>query len=104
LNPVVDGLFYWAVRHQGEPAALREIPKDRSSRSDRAHLDVRGHQGAESVVTIMLTATVDETEFTLGRSGVPDDETGHRHKEAWTAADPTRPCPPEAVTRDLLHG
>jgi len=45
LNPVVDGLFYIAVKHEGRIlAALRTLPSDRSASPGRVHMDVRGYQ------------------------------------------------------------
>ena len=40
-------------------------------------------QGAESIVTVTLEARGDETQVTLRHAGVPDDETGWRHKDGW---------------------
>jgi uncharacterized protein YndB with AHSA1/START domain len=49
LNPVVDGLFYFAVKHEGRTrphlAALWPLPAGQSPSSGRIHLDVRSHQG-----------------------------------------------------------
>jgi uncharacterized protein YndB with AHSA1/START domain len=85
LNPVVDGLFYWAVKHEGRtwPHYGRFVRIDPPTLIEHTWMS-EGTRGAESVVTITLTARGDETEFTLRHSGVPDDEMGHRHKEGWT--------------------
>ena len=43
-----------------------------------------GTKGAESVVTVTLQQSGDQTDVTLRHAGVPDDELGHQHKEGWT--------------------
>jgi hypothetical protein len=40
----------------------------------------------ESVVAITLERQGDETELTLRRSGIPDDDMGRQHKDGWTWA------------------
>jgi len=85
LNPVVDGLFYSAVKHEG-----RTWPHyGRFIRIERPHLVEytwvsEGTGGVESVVALTFEARGDQTEVTLRHSGVPDDEMGRKHKEGWT--------------------
>jgi uncharacterized protein YndB with AHSA1/START domain len=85
LNPVVDGLFYSAVKHEG-----RTWPHyGRFIRVERPHLVEHtwvseGTRGVESVVTLTFEARGEQTEVTLCHSGVPDDEMGRKHKEGWT--------------------
>jgi uncharacterized protein YndB with AHSA1/START domain len=85
LNPVVDGLFYSAVKHEG-----RTWPHyGRFIRIERPHLVEytwvsEGTRGVESVVALTFEARGDQTEVTLRHSGVPDDEMGRKHKEGWT--------------------
>ena len=85
LNPVVDGLFYFAVNHQNRtwPHYGRFTKLDRPRTIEHTWMS-EGTKGAESLVTITLEPRGEETEFTLHHSGVPDDEMGHQHREGWT--------------------
>jgi len=85
FNPVVDGLYYLAIKHEG-----RVWPHyGRFTKMERPHLVEftwmsEGTKGAESVVTVTLQQRGDQTDVTLRHAGVPDDELGHQHKEGWT--------------------
>ena len=85
FNPVVDGLYYLAIKHEG-----RIWPHyGRFTKMERPHLVEftwmsEGTKGAESVVTVTLQQRGDQTDVTLRHAGVPDDELGHQHKEGWT--------------------
>ena len=85
FNPVVDGLYYLAIKHEG-----RVWPHyGRFTKMERPHLIEftwmsEGTKGAESVVTVTLQQRGDQTDVTLRHAGVPDDELGHQHKEGWT--------------------
>ena len=85
LNPVVDGLFYIAVKHEGRtwPHYGRFLEIDRPRRVAYTWMS-EGTKGAESIVTITMEPRQDQTEVTLLHSGVPDDEMGRKHKEGWT--------------------
>jgi uncharacterized protein YndB with AHSA1/START domain len=85
LNPVVDGLFYIAVKHEGRtwPHYGRFLEIDRPRRVAYTWMS-EGTKGAESIVTITMEPREDQTEVTLRHSGVPDDEMGRKHKEGWT--------------------
>ena len=85
LNPVVDGLFYLAVKHEGRtwPPLLRFLQIDRPSRIEYTWMS-EATKGAESIVTVVTEARGDQTEVTLHHSGVPDDEVGRQHKDGWT--------------------
>jgi uncharacterized protein YndB with AHSA1/START domain len=84
LNPVVDGLFYLAVKHENRiwPHYGRFTQLDRPRLIEHTWMS-EGTKGAESVVTITLEPRGEETEFTLRHSGVPDDEMGRQHKQGW---------------------
>jgi uncharacterized protein YndB with AHSA1/START domain len=84
LNPVVDGLFYLAVQHEGRtwPHFGRFIQIDRPSRVEYTWMS-EATKGAESVVLVTFEPRGDQTEVTLRHSGVPDDELGRQHKEGW---------------------
>ncbi len=85
LNPLVDGLFYIAVKHQGRiwPHYGRFLKIDRPRRVEYTWMS-EATKGAESVVTVTMEPRGDETEVTLHHSGVPDDEMGRQHKDGWT--------------------
>jgi uncharacterized protein YndB with AHSA1/START domain len=85
LNPVVDGLFYFAVRHEGKmwPHYGRFLQIDRPRRVEYTWVS-EGTKGVESIVLVTLEARGEQTELTLRHSGVPDDEMGRQHKEGWT--------------------
>ncbi|HEX4075630.1 MAG TPA: SRPBCC domain-containing protein [Candidatus Acidoferrales bacterium] len=85
VNPVVDGLFYLAVKHEGRtwPHYGRFLQIDRPRRIEYTWMS-EGTKGAESIVALTFEPLGDETEVTLRHSGVPDDEMGRKHKDGWT--------------------
>jgi uncharacterized protein YndB with AHSA1/START domain len=85
LNPVVDGLFYHVVQHEGRAWAHygRFIRLDRGQAIEYTWVS-EATRGLESVVSITLAPKEGGTEVTLRHSGLPDDEMGHQHKEGWT--------------------
>lgn len=85
LNPVVDGLFYSAVKHEGRtwPHYGRFVQIERPHRLEHTWVS-EATQGVESVVTLTFEPRGDQTEVTLRHSGIPDDEMGHKHKDGWT--------------------
>jgi len=85
LNPVVDGLFYHAVKHEGRtwPHYGRFLQIDRPRRVEYAWVS-EATKGVESIVLFTLEPKGDHTEVTLRHSGVPDDDMGRQHKEGWT--------------------
>jgi uncharacterized protein YndB with AHSA1/START domain len=84
LNPVVDGLFYLAVKHEGRtwPHFGRFLQIDRPRVVEYTWMS-EGTKGAESIVTVTLEPRGEQTEVTLLHSGVPDDEMGRKHKDGW---------------------
>jgi uncharacterized protein YndB with AHSA1/START domain len=84
LNPVVDGLFYLAVQHEGctWPHYGRFIEINRPHKVEYTWMSP-ATKGAESVVTVTLEPRGADTEVTLRHSGVPDDEMGRQHQEGW---------------------
>ncbi len=84
LNPVVDGLFYFAVKHEGKswPHYGRFLKMDRPRLVEYTWVS-EATRGVESVVAVTFAARGRETEVTLRHSGVPDDEMGRQHKEGW---------------------
>ena len=85
LNPVVDGLFYFAVKHEGRtwPHYGRFLKLDRPRLIEYTWMS-EATKGAESVVTLAMETRGAETEFTLRHTGVPDDELGRQHREGWS--------------------
>jgi uncharacterized protein YndB with AHSA1/START domain len=84
LNPIVDGLFYLAVKHEGRtwPHYGRFLQIDRPRVVEYTWMS-EGTKGAESIVTVTLEPRGEQTEVTLLHSGVPDDEMGRKHKDGW---------------------
>ncbi len=85
FNPVVDGLYYLAIKHEGRvwPHYGRFTKLERPRLVEFTWMS-EGTKGAESVVTVTLQPRGDQTDVTLRHAGVPDDELGHQHKEGWT--------------------
>jgi uncharacterized protein YndB with AHSA1/START domain len=85
LNPVVDGLYYLAIKHEGRvwPHYGRFTKMDRPRLLEHTWMS-EGTKGIESVVTLTFEPHGDQTDVTLCHSGLPDDEAGRQHKEGWT--------------------
>jgi uncharacterized protein YndB with AHSA1/START domain len=85
LNATVDGLFYWAVQHEGRawPHYGRFLGIDRPNSLEHTWVS-EATKGLESVVSISFEPRGDETEVRLRHSGIPDDEMGRKHKDGWT--------------------
>jgi uncharacterized protein YndB with AHSA1/START domain len=84
LNPVVDGLFYLAAKHEGRtwPHYGRFVRIERPRQVEYTWVS-EGTQGVESIVAVTFDPQGDGTEVTLRHSGVPDDEMGRRHEQGW---------------------
>jgi uncharacterized protein YndB with AHSA1/START domain len=84
LNPVVDGLFYLGVKHEGRtwPHYGRFLKIDRPRLVEYTWMS-EATKGLESVVSVTFQSRAGETEVNLRHSGVPDDEMGRQHKEGW---------------------
>jgi uncharacterized protein YndB with AHSA1/START domain len=85
IDPAVDGLFYFAVNHEGREWAHY----GRFTRIQRPSVIAytwmsEATKGAESLVTLTFQPTGDATEVILRHTGVPDDPMGHQHKDGWT--------------------
>src|SRR5580704_4805247 len=85
LNPVVDGLFYLAVKHEGRtwPHYGRFVVIERPHKVEYTWVS-EATQGVESMVAVTFEPRGGQTEVILRHSGVPDDEVGRRHREGWT--------------------
>ena len=85
LNIVVDGLFYFAVKHEGRtwPHYGRFVRIERPHRVEYTWVS-EATKGVESVVDVTFEPRGDQCEVTLRHSGIPDDEMGREHQEGWT--------------------
>lgn len=85
LNPVVNGLFYFAVKHEGRtwPHYGRFVRIERPHRVEYTWVS-EATKGVESIVDVTFERRGDQCEVTLRHSGVPDDEMGRQHQEGWT--------------------
>ncbi len=85
INPVVDGLFYHLVKHEGRawPHYGRFIRLDRGRAIEHTWVS-EATRGLETVVTVTLSPHDAGTDVTIHHAGVPDDEMGQSHKEGWT--------------------
>ena len=85
LQPVVDGLFYHGVRHEGRMWAHygRFIRLERPRLIEHTWVS-EATRGIETIVTLDIAPRGDETALTLRHSNVPDDAMGRRHEEGWT--------------------
>jgi uncharacterized protein YndB with AHSA1/START domain len=77
LNPVVDGLFYFAVKHEGRtwPHYGRFLRIDRPRRVEYTWVS-EATKGVESVVAVTFDPHGDQTEVTLRHTGVPRRRNG----------------------------
>ncbi len=85
MNPVVDGLFYLAVSHEGRtwPHYGRFLAIERPRRVEYTWVS-EATKGVESIVAVSFESHGEQTEVTLRHTGVPDDDMGRQHKEGWT--------------------
>jgi uncharacterized protein YndB with AHSA1/START domain len=85
MNPVVDGLFYLAVSHEGRtwPHYGRFLAIDRPHRVEYTWVS-EATKGVESIVSVSFESRGEQTEVILRHAGVPDDDMGRQHKEGWT--------------------
>jgi uncharacterized protein YndB with AHSA1/START domain len=85
INPVVDGLFYHVVKHEGRswPHYGRFIRLVRGRTIEHTWVS-EATRGLETIVTITLASRDGGTDVTLHHANVPDDEMGRGHKEGWT--------------------
>jgi uncharacterized protein YndB with AHSA1/START domain len=85
LNPVVDGLFYHAVNHEGRTWSHygRFLRLDRGRLIQHTWMS-EATLGIESTVTVTLEPKGKDTQLTLRHSDLPDDPLGRQHKDGWT--------------------
>jgi uncharacterized protein YndB with AHSA1/START domain len=85
INPVVDGLFYHSVRHEGRSWAHygRFVRLDKPRIIEHTWVS-EATRGIESTVTVTLEPKGNETLLTLRHCNLPDDAMGRRHEGGWT--------------------
>ncbi len=85
INPAVDGLFYFAVMHEGRLWAHygRFLKIERPQQVEYTWMS-EATKGVESIVAVTFQAQGEQTEVTLRHSGVPDDDMGRQHQDGWT--------------------
>lgn len=85
LQPVVDGLFYMAVKNEGRswPHYGRFLRIERPRRIEYTWLS-EATGGHETLVTVTFEPHGEQTTVTLHHAGVPDDERGRQHREGWS--------------------
>jgi uncharacterized protein YndB with AHSA1/START domain len=85
VNPSVDGLYYFSVKHEGRIWAHygRCVRLERPVYVEYTWMS-EATRGLESVVAVTFAARGDQTEVTLKHSGIPDDELGRQHEEGWS--------------------
>jgi uncharacterized protein YndB with AHSA1/START domain len=85
INPVVDGLFYHSVRHEGRSWAHygRFVRLDKPRIIEHTWVS-EATRGIESTVTVTLEPRGNESLLTLRHWNLPDDAMGRRHKDGWT--------------------
>jgi uncharacterized protein YndB with AHSA1/START domain len=84
IDPVVDGLFYHSVQHEGRtwPHYGRFVTLERPGTIEHTWVS-EATQGVETVITVTLEAQDGKTLVTLRHAGVPDDEMGRQHEDGW---------------------
>jgi uncharacterized protein YndB with AHSA1/START domain len=84
VHPVVDGLFYHLVQHEGRDWAHygRFITLARPSRIEHTWVS-EATRGLESRVALTLAPQGDATLVTLRHGNLPDDAMGRRHEAGW---------------------
>lgn len=84
IDPAVDGLFYFAVKHEGRtwPHYGRFLRIDRPRNVEYTWVS-EATKGLESVVALTFEPHGNHTEVTIRHSGIPDDELGRQHQEGW---------------------
>jgi uncharacterized protein YndB with AHSA1/START domain len=84
LNPVVDGLFFQAVHHEGRSWAHygRFVRLEKGRAIEHTWMS-EATRGIESIVTITLEPKGSDTVLTLRHSNLPDDDMGRKHEEGW---------------------
>ena len=86
MTPVVDGLYYLGVEHQGRtwPHYGRFLRIERPRRVEQTWMSESTH-GLESIVTLSIEPRGGGAEVTIRHTGLPDDAERRGHEEGWTS-------------------
>ncbi len=86
MNPVVDGLYYISVKHQGRtyPHYGRFLRIERPRLVEQTWMS-EGTHGLESIVTFSIEPRGRGCEVTIRHTGLPDDKERRGHEEGWTS-------------------
>ena len=85
VDPVVDGLFYHCVHHEGRDWAHygRFVTLDRGRCIEQTWVS-EATKGRETLLTLTFEGRGTECSVILRHVDLPDDEMGRRHREGWT--------------------
>ena len=86
MNPVVDGLYYIKVEHEGRtyPHYGRFLRIERPRVVEQTWMSVSTH-GLESIVTFRIEPRGQGCEVTIHHTGLPDEKERRNHKDGWTS-------------------
>lgn len=82
--PKVDSLFYSMYQMEGREVAHygRFITLDKPHRIEHTWVS-EATRGLESIVTLSFESVEEKTQVNVNHSGIPDDEEGRHHENAW---------------------
>ena len=86
MNPVVDGLYYLGVEHQGRnwPHYGRFLRIERPRLVEQTWMSESTH-GLESIVTFSVEPRGRGSEVTIHHTGLPNEKERQGHKDGWTS-------------------
>ena len=86
MNPVVDGLYYLGVQHQGRtwPHYGRFLRIERPRFVEQTWMSESTH-GLESIVTFSIEPRGPGCEVAIRHTGLPDEKERQNHKDGWTS-------------------
>ncbi|HKW40727.1 MAG TPA: SRPBCC domain-containing protein, partial [Gemmatimonadales bacterium] len=84
MNPVVDGLYYICVTHQGRnwPHYGRFLRIERPRLVEQTWMSESTH-GLESIVTFGIEPRGRGSEVTIRHTGLPDEKERRNHQDGW---------------------
>jgi hypothetical protein len=84
VNPVVDGLFYHCISHEGRDWAHygRFVALERGRIIEQTWVS-EATRGRETLLSLTFAPRGPENWVILRQFDLPDDEMGRRHEEGW---------------------